>query len=425
VTHSFFLVQATLARIARRFALAGLVGCIASPVLADSPNDFGNADSVSDFYELATQGMPEAEAPWNEPASTTTTTTTTTATTTSERGADIEVIRERHANRRIKIEREVTLDADGNYVNHGTWKMWDLEGKPTAEGHYNMGQRTGLWTRWYNRNDSSMLREHPFNRFKAPFVSQVTFEAGKMDGDWIIFDSNQQKCSLITFQNGERNGIATTWLPDGQVFYEAGYEHGYPNGDVMQRNRAGKFIKGTTYVNGHEQTTKVSYFSGTKNKKTEATFLAPKTELVSTDDFWQLSLATYSVKGEDKRHGPWRSWYSNGQKQLEGIYEQDAESGTFTWWHSNGQVAVRGEFNTGKQNGSWVWWHANGQKATLGEYLLGAQTGQWRRWSTDGQLDQQTYYDRGNAELTPTKEEPVFELGQNPAAPQDGPQLTR
>ena len=38
---------------------------------------------------------------------------------TTAAGDDVEVIRERYPDGKIKIERQVTLDADGNYVNHG------------------------------------------------------------------------------------------------------------------------------------------------------------------------------------------------------------------------------------------------------------------------------------------------------------------
>ena len=52
--------------------------------------------------------------------------TSDTSVRIADDGAEIEVIRERYPNRSVKIEREVTQDAEGNYVNHGSWKMWDL-----------------------------------------------------------------------------------------------------------------------------------------------------------------------------------------------------------------------------------------------------------------------------------------------------------
>ena len=69
----------------------------------------------------------------------------------------IEVVRERYPNTHVKIERETTLDSHGNYVNHGSWKMWDTAGNVVAEGQYNMGKRSGQWTRRINREQTELL----------------------------------------------------------------------------------------------------------------------------------------------------------------------------------------------------------------------------------------------------------------------------
>ena len=307
--------------------------------------------------------------------------------------SEIEIIRERYPNRRVKIEREVTTNAEGSYVNHGTWKNWDEAGTLIAEGQYQMGRRVGVWTRWHTRRDAASLREHPFNSFQAPFVSQATFNDDVMDGEWIIFDSKQRKCCQITLQKGKRNGTSTVWLPSGQVYREAVYEDGLPVGDVMQRDRQNELKPVASYINGRRVTTKVTYFPKSKEKKTEALYLGAKTVVSSPDDFWDAKFAEYDSTGDEHRHGPWKTWYANGQLQLEGFYRHDKELGTFSWWHPNGQKAVEGEYKDGLQNGPWVWWHVNGQKATSGSYTQGVQQGTWSRWKQDGRIDQRTVYD--------------------------------
>jgi antitoxin component YwqK of YwqJK toxin-antitoxin module len=316
-----------------------------------------------------------------------------TAGVLSDGSSEVEVIRERYPNRRVKIEREVVLDADGNYVNHGAWKMWSEEGKLVAEGSYNMGERVGVWTRWHQRNDSASLREYPLSRFQSPFVSQTTFVGGKIDGDWIIFDANQEKCCHITVDNGVRNGKATIWLPGGQIYRHAMYENDVPIGDVEQLNREGVLETVATYVDGRRAITKVTHFDGTKEKKTEANYLGARMVVSAPDDFWNATFAEYQTDGDQLRHGAWKTWYSNGQLKLEGYYRRDVELGTFTWWHPNGQRAVVGQYVDGGQHGEWVWWHDNGQKATVGDYQLGAQSGLWRQWTADGKLESQQVYD--------------------------------
>src|SRR3954447_3788861 len=78
---------------------------------------------------------------------------------------EVELVRERYADGKVRIERQVTLNGDGNYVNHGAWKMYSSTGDVVAEGQYNFGERNGMWTRWNGRKDSTMLNEFPFRDF--------------------------------------------------------------------------------------------------------------------------------------------------------------------------------------------------------------------------------------------------------------------
>ena len=38
----------------------------------------------------------------------------------------VETFTEHYPNGNVRIQREVSLDGKGNYVNHGSWKMWGL-----------------------------------------------------------------------------------------------------------------------------------------------------------------------------------------------------------------------------------------------------------------------------------------------------------
>src|SRR5947207_2649855 len=67
---------------------------------------------------------------------------------------EVELVRERYLDGKVRVERQVTLNNEGNYVNHGTWKMYSPTGDVVAEGQYNFGERNGMWTRWNARKDS-------------------------------------------------------------------------------------------------------------------------------------------------------------------------------------------------------------------------------------------------------------------------------
>lgn len=318
----------------------------------------------------------------------------------------IEVFRERYPNGAIRIEREVTLDKNGNYVNHGSWQMMNQSGTLIASGQYDFGKRVGNWTLSLDRNDAAILRETPFNMFKAPFTSNANFNNDKIDGDWLIVDAEQRKVSQISFDNGVRHGLAMTWLTNGSVLRQAEYNHGIPVGEVLQANTStGELQRSATYLDGRRITTNIDYFTRAKRQKSlEEMYLAPKTVQKTPDDFWNSTFATYDHEGEPLRHGLSKTWFKNGQLESEGQYEYNKRVGHFRFWHPNGQISSEGDFKNDEYTGHWVWWHENGQKAITGRYDEGRTIGEWRWWNDKGQLSDRLNYD--GSEYADTSEVP-------------------
>jgi MORN repeat protein len=160
---------------------------------------------------------------------------------------------------------------------------------------------------------------------------------------------------------------------------------------------------------------KTTYFQGTRNKKTEATYLAATTVKKSADDFWTVHFATYTSQGKDLRHGAWKEWYANGKPLQEGYYQNDKKSGTFVFWHENGQIAVTGEYKDDVPQGLWVWYHENGLKSAIGKYQDGGYIGEWRWWNEDGRITKRKTYN-GTEGLTeqPKDSQEIFDLGRVP-----------
>jgi antitoxin component YwqK of YwqJK toxin-antitoxin module len=302
---------------------------------------------------------------------------------------EVEVVRERYPNRTIKIEREVTQDAQGNYINHGSWKMWDERGTLVAEGHFKNGERDGTWNRWYRGGESDLLSKIPYQQFAAPFVSQAVFKNGKLDGKWTIYDSKQRKISEWEFTDGDRNGKSSWWFASGKKMREIDFDKGEINGEFNEWNVEGKQTIKDEYQHGRKLAMKTDYHNGgAKQKKSEGMYLYAKEIVQTPDDWWNAKIAVYTKQGKDEKHGKWNSWYPSGQKQIEGAYQNDLQVGKFIWWFDNGQVALEGAYENGKQIGPWVWWHQNGLKATHGEYADGNPTGRWRWWDTNGRVNE-------------------------------------
>lgn len=300
-----------------------------------------------------------------------------------------EVIKERYPNGSIRIERQTTQDAAGNYINHGSWKMWDERGNLQVQGQYEYGNRTGVWVRWYRSvQEANILSKAPYSQYPGPFISQAEFKNDLLDGLWTIYDGKTRKISQWSFEKGKRNGPSTWWFANGKKMREANFVSGDMQGEYFEWAPDGALREKEHYEEGRKLSNKVSYYKDGKAKKSAGLYLFAKDVEHSPDDWWNCKLLTTVKTGKDEKHGPWTSWFPSGQMQLQGAYEHDLQVGKFTWWHSNGQRALEGSFDRGKQDGSWTWWHANGQKSIEGEYAHGNPSGRWTWWHEDGRVVQ-------------------------------------
>ncbi|PQO43691.1 hypothetical protein C5Y93_23955 [Blastopirellula marina] len=321
---------------------------------------------------------------------------------------DVELIQERYPNASIKIEREVTQDEGGNYVNHGYWKHLDENGTMLAEGQYVKNLRDGVWSRWFRGSESNLFRTAPFNQFKPPFVSTASFKDGNLHGVWGIHDANQRIIMEVSFVDGERHGPANFYNADGTKLQEANYVNGLLDGEVLEYARGAKQPSRSLFIKGRKLAAKVDQERGGR-KKSEGVYLHAPQVAKSQDDWWNATLATYEPQGKDERHGKWITYYSNGQIQVEGEYEFDVPVGKFIWWYSNGQKAIQGSYVAGKENGRWLWWHENGLKKTEGDFEKGDQVGRWMSWNPDGRVaSSQNYPAKTDEELSSVDQPPMI-----------------
>lgn len=300
-----------------------------------------------------------------------------------------EVIKERFPDGKVKIEREVTQDAAGNYLNHGSWKMWDARGNLVAQGQYRYGDRTGTWVRWYRSvTEASLLRAAPYKDFAGPFVSQATFQNGKLNGYWTIYDGKLRKISQWRFVDGKRHGLSIWWHANGRKMREIQFREGDIDGHLVEWSPEGTVVTKESYQGGRKLAQKTTHHKDGKVKKSQGMYLFAKDAEKTPDDWWNCTLVVTTKAGRDERHGPSTRWHTNGQRQLEGTYDHDLQVGLFTWWHANGQKALEGRYDQGKQDGSWTWWYDNGQKSIEGNYAKGNPTGRWTWWGEDGRVAQ-------------------------------------
>jgi antitoxin component YwqK of YwqJK toxin-antitoxin module len=319
--------------------------------------------------------------------------------------AVVELVTERFPSGAIKIEREMTQDAEGNYLLHGAWRQFDEQGRLIVEGRYERHQQEGLWRKFFRGNEAPLLATAPYSTFSAPFISQATFRAGQLHGKWILTDSKQRKIHEIEFTGGERNGKATWFYPNGAVALASHYEHGRVHGDITQYAPDGAVVVTQNYEIGRQLAERVEFHDAAqKIKKQELTVLQAPLVVKTPDDWANCSLAEFENRGQDEKHGAFAAWHLNGQPARKGEFRYDLPVGKIVFWYANGQKQMEGEYVDGHQTGVWTWWHENGQKAISGEYHDGIAVGKWSWWADTGKLAQKADMTTDTAETYPTPE---------------------
>ncbi|MGI9516095.1 MAG: toxin-antitoxin system YwqK family antitoxin [Pirellulaceae bacterium] len=300
----------------------------------------------------------------------------------------VEVVRQRYPDGKVQIERQVTQDEAGNFLNHGEWKLLDQRGQVMAQGTFRKGHMHGSWQRLHAAGSPGLFAEAPFNQFRAPFRSVTTFKLGKQDGMWTISDQYQRKVLEIPYANGRRNGRAIWYRPNSMVMREVNFRNGQLHGELVEYDQRNQPARRAVYEGGQELITRTSHYHKDQ-KQAEFSFLGPKLVFSGQDDWWNADPVGYDTVGEELQHGPAQEWYSNGQLKMRGQFRQGQRHGPFYWWHENGQRQIAGAFVDGARTGRWTWWHANGIKAIEGNYTVDNAAGVWTWWDEQGKVEKQ------------------------------------
>ena len=59
---------------------------------------------------------------------------------------------------------------------------------------------------------------------------------------------------------------------------------------------------------------------------------------------------------DGERHGPWKSWYDNGNVWSESEFSNGKRHGVNTVYYQNGKKRYQGQFDNDEESGNWVFW---------------------------------------------------------------------
>ncbi len=295
-----------------------------------------------------------------------------------------ECVLQRDADGRVRVQREVHQNAQGDYVNHGVWREWDDAGRLIGQGRYESGKPTGPWMRWAAVEDLSPPLAERVAGFTGPFLSQANYCDGRLEGVWSIYDAESRLVSEVRFREGLRDGATIDWTPAGQICRRWHFERGRPSGELQTLSERGGLVTAARFESGREVIQRSEHYENGR-LKSRVEWLGGVQRPVESDDPRRLRLARFEASGDELRSGLREAWWPNGRPKLRVEYRLGKAVGAARWWHENGQLALCGGYDEGLASGQWNWWRESGLKAASCRYEKGRPAGEWSLWAADGQ----------------------------------------
>jgi len=92
----------------------------------------------------------------------------------------------------------------------------------------------------------------------------------------------------------------------------------------------------------------------------------------------------YKINSKDQKHGQYIYYYSNGEKNSEGLYKNDHKEGVWKSWYENGEKWDEGLYKDDKKEEIWKSWYENGNLKEEVEYKEGCVIGKFHAYYDDG-----------------------------------------
>ena len=288
----------------------------------------------------------------------------------------------------------------GTKVAHGAYKTFHPNGQVASEGCRWQGRRLGPWKFWFatgkpqgeEHYDGFFRLDGPAKQYsdKGTLTLATTFDAGKIDGDYLRWWDDGKKRTEQHFVQGKADGDQRAWFENGQPEEEGKSSVGknigawtgwYANGQ--------KSYQGSYDGNGLGQGG-WTWWNDDGTKAGEATFKDGTGSYVLTGKTGKKTRQAVWVGG--KRNGIWLWWYDSGNPFQKVDFQADAGP-LVRWFDQAGDVVMA---QTGVKDGSfhgpYQENYLNGQAKDEAIYVLGRLHGTRRQYSQTGKLQAATCY---------------------------------
>lgn len=363
-----------------------------------------------------------------------------------------------------KVLREGLYKTPGK--REGLWKEYYESGKISTEATYKAGKTNGT-LKEYDENGtvvnekvykSDILTKDTWYNSKGNVLGQFTIGKGEVNvteyypngaeagrgnyernmknGEWIYYDQNGWKYSVVNFYNDMLDGTYKVFHPNGKVAFETeyrqGYEHGYrkswhvngeiaeegwvqwdmKQGDWFEYNARAIQTSHSYYLNDDEYGTQE--FSDARGRRREEVKLKQGIGVLRTM-YDSTGKVQYEMKAPNGT-GEFSPTYTNGKPWHAGKFSRGFRDGAYTKYAWDGRVTWEGTYQMGDLEGTrkqyYEWNDQLYNEVKMHEGIIdGLSVGYWENGQkrfeetfVDGALEgeQKYYHDNGQLQRTVT-----------------------
>ena len=225
------------------------------------------------------------------------------------------------------------LAGELNFKNNeldGYQKYFDEKGALIEEKSFKNGKLHGTRTAYYSNGQISVVEN---------------YSDGILDGLGTSYYVNGGKQCEVNFVKGERDGKMLCLYPNGSTKSETNYTNGKLNGPYLSYNQVGDILETYTYVNDQIEGKYLEFYDG-KQVRSEAEY------------------ANGNIKDSFKMY------YSNGKLEKENNYEAGKIKNSITYF-ANGKKATESIFNANEELETYGYFDSNGNKYFEEKYKSG------------------------------------------------------
>jgi len=281
------------------------------------------------------------------------------------------------------------LKSEGNRKNFeldSTWKFYSEDGKLILDITYKNGKKNGIKTTYLQKE---IIKETYLNDIKEGFAS--------------YYYADTTLRLTVKFVKGREQGYAREFSPKGDVISLLEYKNGYLiNKENVNRLNSDSLKQGkwvTFYQNGNEKS-EGYYKSGIKNGYFKE----------YSEDGNLVSITKY-VDGEIKKDASEIAkldiktiYYSTGQVKSMGSYKDNIKEGVTREYSPEGKIIAAKIYKDGIvigdgivdeqgfKQGPWKEFHDSGELKSVGKYVDGLKIGPWKYYYKNGKIEQTGTY---------------------------------